>query len=87
MFLENLYNSFKYIKETHILLLEDDVRVLKKHTLSFSHTINGCNKNERLTGVIEQLLRHRGYNGQLHYGACGGCVLDKRFLNRLILMK
>jgi hypothetical protein len=83
VFLENLYNSFKYIKETHILLLEDDVRVLKKHTLPFSHTINGCNKNEKLTGGIEQLLRQRGYNGPLHYGACGGCVLDKRFFESI----
>jgi hypothetical protein len=78
-FLENLFNSFKYIKETHILLLEDDVRVLKRHTLPFCHSINGCNKNEQLNVVIQRILHKNGYTGPLYYGACGGCVIDKRF--------
>ena len=82
-FLENLYNGFKHIKQSHILLLEDDVRVLRRHTLPFSNTINGCNKNEKLRGILEELLRRRGYNGPLHYGACGGCIIDKHFFEAI----
>jgi hypothetical protein len=82
-FLENLYNSFKNIKESHILLLEDDVRVLRKHNIEFKNTINGCNKNEKLPGIIETILRNRGYNGPIYYGACGGCVIDKNFFESI----
>jgi len=83
LFLENLFISFKYIKETHILLLEDDVRVIKKHTLPFQYTINGCNKNELLHPIIQQILQQKGYNGPFYYGACGGCVIDKGFFESI----
>jgi cellulose synthase/poly-beta-1,6-N-acetylglucosamine synthase-like glycosyltransferase len=82
-FLENLFNSFKYIKESHILLLEDDVRVLRHHTNEFKYSVNGCNKNEKIDGVIKNILMNTGYTGPLYYGACGGCVIDKNFFQSI----
>ena len=82
-FLENLFNSFKYIKESHILLLEDDVRVLRKHNIDFKYSVNGCNKNTKLWGIIEYILKNKGYNGPIYYGACGGCVIDKKFFESI----
>jgi hypothetical protein len=83
LFLKNLFDSFKNIKETHILLLEDDVRVLKMHTTPFLSTINGCNKNETLHPVLINILKEKGYNGPFFYGACGGCVIDKQFFQNI----
>ena len=84
LFLKNIFNSFKYISHTHILLLEDDVRVLKPHTLQFNDTINGCNKNEKLHIVIQDILkRDVQYNGPFYYGGCGGCVIDKIFFEMI----
>lgn len=83
LFLKNLFDSFKNIKETHILLLEDDVRVLKTNTLPFLSTINGCNKNEKLHPILINILKEKGYNGPFFYGACGGCVIDKEFFQNI----
>jgi len=83
-FLENIFNSFKYISHTHIILLEDDVRVLKRHTMPFENTINGCNKNESLHIIIQNILKHeKQYSGPFYYGACGGCVIDKCFFEKI----
>jgi hypothetical protein len=82
-FLKNLFESFKKIKETHILLLEDDVRVLKNHSVPFQYTINGCNEKEHLDIVLQKILQTKGYNGPYYFGACGGCVLEKSFFENI----
>jgi hypothetical protein len=82
-FLKNLFDSFSFIKETHVLLLEDDVRVLKTHTKSFLHSINGCNKNTCLPSYAVNVLINKGYTGPFFYGGCGGCVLNKSFFQSI----
>ena len=82
-FLKNLFDSFSSIHETHILLLEDDVRVLKRHTKPFLYSINGCNKNEFLPPYAINVLKQKGYQGHFFYGACGGCVIDKAFFQSI----
>lgn len=82
-FLKNLFDNLNNIKESHIILLEDDVRILKQHTKPFMYTINGCNKNERLNIIIENILKKKGYNGPFYYGGCGGCVIDKTFFQSI----
>lgn len=82
-FLKNLWQSFDTIKEDYILLLEDDVRVLKHHTMPFLYSINGCNYNESLPECAIQLLKNKGYNGPFYYGGCGGTVLDKNFFKAI----
>lgn len=78
-YLKRLWDSFSTFSESHVILLEDDVRVLRHHTLPFGHSINGCNHNVHLPVAMVEKLRQRGYGGPLFYGACGGCVLDKEF--------
>jgi len=82
-FLKNLFDSFSFIKESHILLLEDDVRVLKKHTKPFLYSVNGCNKNESLPLYAIHVLKQKGYKEPFYYGACGGCVLNKSFFQSI----
>ena len=83
IFLKNLFNNFQKMKETHVLLLEDDVRVLKTHTQPFLYSINGCNKNAILPEYAIELLKKRGFQGPYFYGGCGGCVLDKQFFQSI----
>jgi len=82
-FLKNLWNSFKIIKEDYIILLEDDVRILKKHMMPFNYSINGCNMNEKLPKCCVDCLLKNGYTGPLYYGGCGGTVLDKNFFKAI----
>jgi len=80
LFFKRFYDSLKRIKESHVILLEDDVRIIRKHRNPFRFTINGCNINGRSlhTSMIEK-LKATGYAGPYHYGGCGGCVLDVQF--------
>lgn len=78
-YLKRLWDSFAHIPESHVVLLEDDVRVVRRHRVPFTHSVNGCNHNVRLPDVMVEALRRRGYTGPLFYGACGGCVLDREF--------
>jgi len=82
-FLKNLYESLVHIKDTHIVLLEDDVRIVRPHTRPFDFTISGCNKNEFLHVSMQTILKNKGYTGEFFYGACGGCVLDRAFLQAI----
>lgn len=84
-FLRRLWESFPKFKETetHIVLLEDDVRILRQHTVPFKHTINGMNKNWELFEAMKKILRSKGYNGHFYLGGCGGCVIDKEFYMRI----
>lgn len=82
-FLKNLFMHLEKIKETHVLLLEDDVRVLKTHSTPFLHSISGCNKHAILPEYAIECLKKRGVQGPYFYGGCGGCVLDKRFFQSI----
>lgn len=83
LFLENLWKSLPCMDSTHVLLLEDDVRVVRKHTAEFNYTINGCNRNAILRNWAVWLLKEKGVNGPYFYGACGGCVIDRQFLQNI----
>lgn len=82
-FLRRLWDSFPKFKESHIVLLEDDVRIVRRHTAKFNHTINGMNPAWELPEPMKQMLRDKGYKGHFYLGGCGGCVLDKEFYQRI----
>jgi hypothetical protein len=79
-YLERLWSSFSCIPESHILLLEDDVRVVRRHTQPFEYTINGNNTDWTLPSEMVEALRKKRYTGPVYIGGCGGCVFDKTFL-------
>lgn len=78
-FLSRLWNIINCIPETHFILLEDDVRVLRHHTVPFYYSINGCNFNEILPPSMQKILTENGYSGKFFYGAYGGTVLFTSF--------
>lgn len=82
-YLERMWSSFSRIPESHIVLLEDDVRVVRHHTIPFQHTINGNNTDWSLPPEMVYVLRKKGYTGPVHIGGCGGCVFDKTFLMKI----
>lgn len=70
---------------THVVLLEDDVRTLKRQTLVPTHALSGCNRNVRQHPGLLQCLFLK--NGQWpvvqHYGGCGGCIFSVCFFKQL----
>jgi hypothetical protein len=82
-FLKHLFTHLEKIKDTHVLLLEDDVRVMKKHTQPFLYSINGCNKFTMFPSYAIELLKKRDFHGPFYYGGCGGCVLNKQFFQSI----
>lgn len=82
-FIHRMWLSFPQYKETHLILLEDDVRILRHHTAPFKFTINGLNTRTLLREPLIHILENKGYNGTFHYGGCGGCVFDKTFLEQI----
>lgn len=78
-YFERLWTAFAKMRETHCILLEDDVRIIRRHTSTFRYSINGCNYNVRLPDCIIEKLKEKQYTGPYFYGGCGGCVLDKTF--------
>lgn len=78
-YLTRLWNFISTTKETHFVLLEDDVRVIRHHRLPFVYSINGCNESVRLPDIMVEKLTQNGYAGPFHYGGCGGCVFDRQF--------
>jgi glycosyl transferase family 25 len=82
-FLSRLWKSFPLYKESHIVLLEDDVHVLRRHTIQFEHTINGMNPAYELPKAMKDVLIEKGYKGHFYLGGCGGCVISKQFYERI----
>lgn len=78
-YLQRLWLSFSRIEESHIVLLEDDVYVVRRHTIPFTASISGNNPDWTLPSEMVNVLREKGYAGPVHIGGCGGCVLDKHF--------
>jgi hypothetical protein len=82
-FLSRLWKSFPMYKESHIVLLEDDVQILRRHTLPFQNTINGMNPAYELPKAMKDVLITKGYKGHFYLGGCGGCVISKLFYERI----
>jgi len=82
-FVKRIWDSLHSIHEPYFILLEDDVRILRRHTKPFQYTLNGCNPNEFLPVQMQGILRERGYTGSFQYGACGGTVLHTDFLKKI----
>lgn len=78
-YFERLWAAFAKMRESHFILLEDDVRIIRRHTVSFKYSINGCGYGMRLPDCIIEKLKEKKYTGPYFYGGCGGCVLDKNF--------
>jgi hypothetical protein len=71
---------------THFLMLEDDVRVLRRHTRRFAHTISGYSvlawmPRPWVDDVAAARPRYAGVS--LNYGGCGGAVFDAAFFRAL----
>lgn len=71
--LRRIWQVFHEIEEDHVILLEDDVRILRRHSLPFKYSINGCNFH---TSLFDEL---KVPGKQVYYGGCGGAVFDKNF--------
>ena len=82
-FIHRMWTSFPKYKESHLILLEDDVRVIKHNYNPFVYTINGINTRTLICDELITILENKGYNGKFHYGGCGGCVFDKTFLEQI----
>lgn len=78
-YLARLWEFIGRTAETHFILLEDDVRILRRHRSPFQFSINGCNEHVRLPAAIVSALVGQGYSGPTFYGGCGGCVFDREF--------
>ena len=72
----------------YILLLEDDVYVLKPTNISdLKYDINGCNKGAFFySDQVESIIRSRNPNvpDKLYYGGCGGCIFRTSFFKRIL---
>lgn len=80
IFINKIWSSLHLIKETHFIILEDDVRILKHHTQPFKYTLNGCNTGEFLPECMQTILKNNGYTGKFFFGGCGGTIFSKSFL-------
>jgi hypothetical protein len=70
-----------------ILLLEDDVFVMKKTAISdLKYEINGCNYGARFNNdMIEKIIQCSNslVPSPLYYGGCGGCFMKTAFFRRI----
>ena len=86
---QRMANYSKNFSNSHFLLLEDDVMVIKpvsKSALLFD--INGCNQNEFLDQSIAKEI-HRlnpqlSHSKKICYGACGGSIFRTEFMINLL---
>jgi hypothetical protein len=79
-----LLETAQRIKEDYILLLEDDVQVLKPVS-GLSFDLNGVNKREKLGRKLTDFLKTKNPSipfGTVNYfyGGCGGTIIKKEFL-------
>jgi len=80
-----LVEAAKNTKGEYLLLLEDDVVVLKKIESQLPYDINGANKKEFLGEKMEEYLLRMGKNAptkknRFFYGGCGGSIFKASFL-------
>ena len=82
-YVRRLWSAFDRIAEPYVLVLEDDVRVLARHTLPFEHEISGCNTRMPCT-QFRQAAAARGHDAARSFmGGCGGTVLRRAFFQAI----
>ena len=82
-FFERLGKFINEIDEDFFIILEDDVLIMNKITIShLQFDINGCNVNEFLSENINNDLKNynKNYNlDKFYFGGCGGSILKTIF--------
>lgn len=77
--------SVARLEEPYFVILEDDVLVLREANPKYwRYDINGCNPNVSFGAqAVSYLENVRGSLPKpVHYGACGGCVLNTEFFKK-----
>ena len=71
------------VKEDYILLMEDDVKVIKKtDAATLQYDINGCNYNAKFEPSLQTYIKDcqpKYKDNDLFYGGCGGCIFKRSF--------
>jgi glycosyltransferase involved in cell wall biosynthesis len=74
-------------KESYIMLVEDDVLVMKKTNKdSLKFDLNGCNYDVGYPDSINQYIMSKNNNmkdKKIFYGGCGGCILRTSFYRKI----
>jgi hypothetical protein len=82
-FIKRFVTQVQKMDADWVLLLEDDVLVLKPiDTTTLHYTLNGINPNEYLPDALAHYL---GIEGKQCYGGCGGSIISVPFIKRLVL--
>lgn len=82
-FIKRFITQVQQMDADWVLLLEDDVVVLKPiDTNSLHYTLNGINPNEYLP---DALTRYLGKEDKQCYGGCGGSIISVPFIKGLVL--
>lgn len=76
-YLRNLWKTAEIATEDYILILEDDVRILRKVQCELMYVINGIN---RCTCLNPSLLARLPANTPAFYGGFGGSLIQRSFL-------
>jgi hypothetical protein len=83
-FLWRLVEAARVISDDYIMLLEDDVWVLKPAT-DLRYDLNGVNKRTKIGPKATLYLKSRTSHipadvQNYHYGGCGGTIVKKKFI-------
>jgi hypothetical protein len=85
-FLERMWEAWPCFTESSIMLLEDDVRVLRPFRQTFPFSINGENRGvAQDPKLMKDLLQAGIVDPPQHYGGFGGCILDRIFFQQIPL--
>jgi hypothetical protein len=88
--IERFLNAVEQIREEYFILLEDDVLLLRE--VNFKHISGqmcGYNPNARLPENVTAYLKKFNpliQDSRIHYGGCGGCILETKFFTNLSTM-
>jgi signal peptidase I len=84
-YINNIRKHILTINTPYVILLEDDVVVVKKITMNdLKYDINGCNHSTRIEDSVFNLIKKE--NIELidrFYGGCGGCILNTNFFKKV----
>lgn len=80
--IERFFAGLEHITEEYIIILEDDVCILKPVSLNLKYEMNGFNPKallpENITTYLKQ-FNNKINQDRIHYGGCGGCILKTQF--------
>lgn len=84
IWLGRLFYAAQNAKEDYIIILEDDVKALRK-VKSLKYDLNGVNETERIGPDMTAFLKSAGASvpkgcADYFYGGCGGSILKKDFI-------